>query len=226
LADQIDVTWAISDKSREGPDRYDWPYSDPADWSPQVVPTNGNNGNTYRITVGQGVATVDIDAAVDSLTVNNNGQIVVGEGHTFTAAAMRNDIAPSAVSLASLVGVLVGAKPGAATTANLGLLSNYDPVTNTLTGGVYTVRGAPYPDFNPPGYATLIFKGARIVTNAAGLQLTGGGKITDEFGNDALEPLAINNGVRCSEQNPEWWHLCCERRDQLFSETPPPVSRS
>jgi hypothetical protein len=195
LAGQIDVTWAISEKSRGGSGPYYWPYSDPFDWLPQVVPNNGNNGNTYRITIGQGLATVDIDPTVDFLTLNKDGQLTVGDGHTFTAAATRNDVAPSALTLYSFPGLAVAAPSGGTSTANLGALSNFNPVTGTLTGGVYVVTARPSPDFNPPGFAMLTFEGARIVRNAAGIYLLGGGKISDEFGNDALQPLAINDGL-------------------------------
>ena len=27
-------------------------YANPASWSPQVVPNNGNGGNAYRVTIG------------------------------------------------------------------------------------------------------------------------------------------------------------------------------
>lgn len=43
LADVIDVTWT-------GGAEFPNYYSNASKWTPQVVPDNGNGGNTYRVT--------------------------------------------------------------------------------------------------------------------------------------------------------------------------------
>ena len=63
-----------------------------------------------------------------------------------------------------------------------GPLTNFDPATRTLTGGIYGMtRGA-----------TLSFSGADIVRNAASLAFSHGGRIRDEAGNNALRNFAEN----------------------------------
>jgi hypothetical protein len=63
-----------------------------------------------------------------------------------------------------------------------GPLMNFDAATRTLTGGTYGMRRG----------ATLSFRGADIVRNAASLAFSHGGRIRDEAGNNALRNFAEN----------------------------------
>ena len=67
-----------------------------------------------------------------------------------------------------------------------GSLTNFDPVTKTLTGGNFFLGGAGKP------LATLRFPGADIVHNAADIELTDTGAITDLTGADGLRNLQEN----------------------------------
>ena len=182
-AAQVDVTWAGSSSGN---------YSNAGNWSPQVVPSNGNGGNTYRITIGSPGPSLDIDPAVDTLTVQVSGLFAIA-GHTFSSAFTRNNTSGPGLSNGNLTGALTGIRvdgSGSGSKAVLGTLANYDTATGTLASGVYlvsTFKGGPS--------AVLTFEGARIVTNSAEIYLRGPGIITDQLGNDALQPLAVNNGI-------------------------------
>jgi hypothetical protein len=175
-AAQVDVEW---DGGNSGN------YNDTFHWLPRVVPTNGNGGNTYRVTVDSQGPYLDIDATVDALTLEGNSFISVSS-HSFTSAFTRNDTAPFAYTK-DYVGIQ-GVVANGNGKADLGVLANYDAATQTLRGGSYLATGY-------SSGASISFKGARIVTNAAGIRLGIDGKLTDEFGNDALEFLAINDGL-------------------------------
>jgi len=169
------------------------PYSDARYWSPQVVPNNGNGGNSYRVTIACQGPTLDIDATVDALTLQNGLLYVVN--HSFASAETRNETSAFALELAGGgyvigEGVQVGAHQAPAR-ADLGSLANYNAATQTLEGGVYAVTTgfARHP-------ATLSFTGAKIVINSAGIRVSGEeARITNEVGQDALQPLAVNNGI-------------------------------
>lgn len=178
-AGQVDVVW---DSSAQGV------YSDAFDWMPHIVPNNGNAGDTYRVTVANRGPTADMDVSVDSFTLTGNAYINL-PNHLFVSAVTRNDTSPFALSKDSydLEGVNVSGYSGVGK-ANLGNLANFDRATNTLAGGSYSASGYDYD-------AIISFDGARIVRNAAGIRLGFKGKITDEFGSDALQPLAVNDGV-------------------------------
>ena len=187
-AGQVDVTWV----GPSGRDYSSASYSNAFYWAPRVVPNNGNNGDTYRVTMSSPGPLLDIDATVDALTLQQHGSFYISD-YSFTSAATRNDT--SAFSPANTYslneGLFVGVNKKA-TNLDLGALANYNATTSSLESGVYGA-GASYNPGNLP--ATLSFKGAKIVTNSAGILLVGGGRITDEFGADALQSLAINNGV-------------------------------
>jgi hypothetical protein len=70
-----------------------------------------------------------------------------------------------------------------------GALTNLDPATKTLTGGVYRVFGS---FSNQSLTATLRFNGADIVHNAADLTLGGTGTIVDQSSNNGLRNFADN----------------------------------
>jgi hypothetical protein len=173
LANAIDVTWT-------GGTEFPNYYSNASKWTPQVAPNNGNGGNTYRVTIGSGGPAVDIDAAVDVLTILSDGDFTV-HGHLFRSGVTRND-----GSIAVAGPVSGNNAPGK---ADLGRLANFNAATNTLESGSYSA-GIFERD------AIISFEGAKIVTNSATIRLTmGTGRITDESGNDALKFLAVNNGV-------------------------------
>ncbi|MFL6583449.1 MAG: hypothetical protein ACJ8KU_02900 [Chthoniobacterales bacterium] len=184
-AAQVDVTWHYG-----GSDDH---YGDPNNWSPAVVPNNGENGNTYRATITSfGVWLDDIDASVDALTLNGSGSLAI-VGHSFSSTFTRNDTAGSVLINGILTGELSGIRvdgSGAGSDAVLGTLANFDAATGTLTSGIYLVNG-----FDGGPSAALTFDNARIVTNSAELYLRGTARITDQFGNDALRALAVNNGI-------------------------------
>lgn len=177
-ADVIDVSW----DGGTAFGRYDYAFN----WLPRIVPNNGNGGNTYRVTIGNGGPALEFDTSVDALTIKPGGAIGAFP-HSFSSAFTRNDSSPFALSrdrvLLPAEGIFVGGQ------ADLGVLANFNAATSTLEGGSYSVG-------NFAADATISFQGARIVKNGGGIRIWGGGgKITDEFGNDALRSLAVNNGV-------------------------------
>lgn len=194
-AAQIDSTWGATGASPGLGS-----YSDAANWSPQVVPNNGNGGNTYRVTIARSGPSLDLDVTIDSLTLKPQGVLVVRD-HTFSTSATRNDAAAPLPVNGQWYDLLPGIAVGATMTpakADLGVLANFDASTGALVGGVYSVDNF---EGGPP--AEITFKGARIVTSLATLRLRGtGGRITNEAGNDALAPLAVNNGVLFLDQRP------------------------
>src|SRR3954470_23590119 len=122
-------------------------YNDPANWSPQVVPNNGNGGNTYRVTIGvlPGTSgpTSTTDVTIDELRLLNRGSLVVDD-HSFTSGATSNDASvlfspftPWEFSGGIAVRAFKVATKSAA--ANLGTLANYDAATQTLENGGYSV---------------------------------------------------------------------------------------
>jgi hypothetical protein len=70
-----------------------------------------------------------------------------------------------------------------------GALTNFDPATKTLTGGVYRVFGS---FSNMSATATLRFNGADIVHNAADVTLGSNGAILDQSSNDGLRNFVDN----------------------------------
>src|SRR5436190_6364116 len=61
-------------------------YNNPTDWSPQVVPNNGNGGNTYRVTIdpeNRSGPQAHTDVTVDALTLKNLGSLSVTD-HSFS----------------------------------------------------------------------------------------------------------------------------------------------
>jgi hypothetical protein len=70
-----------------------------------------------------------------------------------------------------------------------GALTNLDPATKTLTGGVFRVFGS---FSNASATATLQFNGADIVHNAADLTLGAGGTIVDQASNNGLRNFTDN----------------------------------
>lgn len=71
-----------------------------------------------------------------------------------------------------------------------GSLTNFDPATRTLTGGVYRMFGS---FSNASATATLRFNGADIVHNAADLTLSGAGAtIVDQSSNNGLRNFVDN----------------------------------
>jgi hypothetical protein len=174
-------------------------YADPASWSPQVVPNNGNGGNTYRVTIGDAEHTYgpasNVDVTIDALTLQNRASLVVTD-HLFSSAATSNNVAGlvpplSPYGFSGGVAVQAFLVNGKYAAANLGALASYNPATETLESGGYTLLS-----YDASYQAILSFNGARIVTNSAAINIAGGGsKIRDEFGADALAPLAINNGL-------------------------------
>lgn len=186
-AAQLDVTWA-NDSRYSG----ELHYGDPGNWTPQIVPNNGNQGNTYRVTIARPGPDLDMDVTVDALTMSGGGTFWV-TNHTFSSAFTRNDTSAPELVRGVPLSVLPGMHvygPYTSAKADLGTLANYNSSTKTLEGGVYYVS-----TFEGGPTAELTFKGARIVTNAADVFLRGGGRIVDELGNDALQPLAVNNGL-------------------------------
>ena len=70
-----------------------------------------------------------------------------------------------------------------------GALTNFDPATKTLTGGVYRLFGS---FSNASATATLRFNGADIVHNAADVTLGGNGAILDQSSNNGLGNFVDN----------------------------------
>ncbi len=150
------------------------------------MPSNGNNGDTYRVTIGTAPASpyLDIDATVDALTLTGGSALSV-PSHSFTSAYTRIESNPFTVESPG-IGVRASDAPAI---ANLGQLANFDAATGTLQSGSYSVSS--YGSAN----ASLIFKGARILRNTAHIFMGDRATITDELGNDALRELAVNDGL-------------------------------
>lgn len=110
------------------------------------------------------------DAIRNLAHIDANSRLRIGERNFATAGDFRND------------GEL---KVDSAIFEITGLLSNFDPATRTLTGGIFDVSGE-------NGAAVLKFKGADIVHNAATIELGLSARITDEAGNNALRNFSNN----------------------------------
>ncbi|MEY2499211.1 MAG: hypothetical protein QOD12_2767, partial [Verrucomicrobiota bacterium] len=70
-----------------------------------------------------------------------------------------------------------------------GALTNFDPATKILTGGVFRIFGS---SSNASATATLRFNGADIVHNAADITIGGGGTIVDQASNNGLRNFVDN----------------------------------
>jgi hypothetical protein len=104
------------------------------------------------------------------------GSVSFSDHNFISAGAFTND------------GILTVRGQGLATAFTVsGALTNFDPATRTLTGGVFRLFGS-----SSNASATLQFNGADIVHNAADLTLGGGGMIVDQASNDGLRNFVDN----------------------------------
>jgi hypothetical protein len=150
------------------------PYSDPNNWAPAEVPNNTET-RSYNVTVpGLHGPTVNIDATISNLT--SQARVFV-DGHTLTVTGR------TAPFLNAAPEIIVFSYADAPATFNAGTLAAF--FDNTLRGR-YTLFGAESP-------ATLKFKGANVRTLSEGELVLFGAltQIVDEFGNDALDGLAL-----------------------------------
>jgi hypothetical protein len=163
---------------------FDTSYSNPANWSPAIVPNNGG-GDSYDIYIPDGIPRlapqliVDTDATVSNLfgpaTPHTSFSVNVID-HQFTVT-----------DLCTSPSIHVSASAGDAA-LSLGQFS-WSVGPTLIDGGNLALDAA-------QGYsATLRIKGANIVTNAGDISISGvGAHIIDENGNDGLRNLAQNLG--------------------------------
>ena len=171
--------WAATTNSAYiGPDFGNW--SDPANWSPPLVPNNGG-GQTFDVTIPGLDVVLDIDATVNSFTVRGGPPPVdaniVSTDHNFTSGATSITNDGEIDFFADTLDV----------TANLGDLADFSG-TSLNSGFFYGLNAS-------SGLtATLQFNGAHIVTNFAGFGFFGPGthRIINENGADALAGFSVN----------------------------------
>lgn len=143
-------------------------YDDPNNWSPPEVPNN-SPGRIYNVTV-PGSVYMNVNAAISNLNLTVGAMFSMFQGNFVTSNNFTNN-----GTLTVRAGIF---------TAN-GALTNFDPVTRTLTGGMYELDGG-------YGGVSFVLAGADIVNNAASISLLAGGKIFDRDGNDGLRNFAHN----------------------------------
>jgi hypothetical protein len=147
-------------------------YSNVANWSPAEV-ANNSAAKVYDVTVPEQILSsdvvLDIDATVRNFTLS--GRTFEAGGHSYTVNGTATLVGAGLLEIISGSFLIKGA------------LSNFDGLSNTLSGGRYSVL---------PG-GTLRFPGADIVNNGASISLEGEtAAITDTLGRDALRNFAGN----------------------------------
>jgi hypothetical protein len=171
-------------------------WSDPANWSPAIVP---NNTATQKFDVSVGAqdegVQLNIDATINSLSLTGEFPRIASRDHSlFSAATSVGEDGPYGGNLyfdADTVNVR----------ADLGELAEFSD--NTLNRGVYEADTG-VTDFSFANLtATIQFNGADIRTNNAVIGLYGPRtQIVDEAGHNALAKFQHNllNGIFDSEQ--------------------------
>ncbi|MGI8438014.1 MAG: hypothetical protein ACR2NX_14135, partial [Chthoniobacterales bacterium] len=159
----------VTDSTYTGPASGNW--SDPANWTPSLVPNNGG-GRTFDITIDGVRVQLDLDVTISNLNLNSDGSRLVDNVHLFHA--LNTTVGDGFVELTGTG------------TVNLGNLADFSD--HTLNSGSYTV------DANVPGQvAKLQFNGADIVNNYGLIRFLGpDARLEDENGNNALAHLALN----------------------------------
>ena len=172
LADPINSTYV-------GPIGGNW--SDPANWSPPIVPNNNNN-QEFNVSIGgpDGPVTLDINTAINSLAFTDAGEFF----SSFLNSTDHNLI--SGTTSAGDWGLYFSAET-TSVLANLGNLADFSGTT--LNSGILQVDTS-YSDPSLGLTSTIQFNGADIRTTNGYTGLYGAGaRIVDQNGNDALANL-------------------------------------
>ena len=164
-------------------------WSDPANWSPPIVPNNNGN-QEFNVSIGGpgGQVTLDINSAINSLAFTNPGEY----HSSFLNSADHNLI--SGVTSVGDWGLYFSAET-TSVLANLGNLADFSGTT--LNSGIYQVDTS-YSDPSLGLTATIQFNGADIRTTNGNTGLFGAGaRIVDQNGHDALAHLRhiLVNGI-------------------------------
>jgi len=154
-------------------------YTVPENWEPAEVPNN-IPGTVYLVEIPQDVF-VDIAVTINSLTTDTGGSLTVKD--TATAAG-------SFVTAASL------SNTGSLTIHNstfdsVGIFTNFDSGTGTLSGGTFVVEGFDLSD-SQPRTAVFQFASADIHVNQSALTVTNHAMIVDQLSRDGLRNFASN----------------------------------
>jgi hypothetical protein len=176
----------VINSSYTGPIGGNW--SDPANWSPQIVPNNSAD-QKFNVSIPgaelPGV-TLDIDVKLRSLTLKDNFSTVFLQDHSIVSAS--TSVGVNFPDEFVTGGVIFISATHAPVLANLGDLADFSGTT--LNSGIFLAFAA---GDNPAAAATIQFHGADIRTNSGTVQLgTPRGRIVDENGRDALRHLQHN----------------------------------
>lgn len=173
LAEPINSTYV-------GPTGGNW--GDPANWSPPIVPNNGNN-QEFNVSISGpgGQVTLDINAVISSLAFTNPG-----EYYSSFLNSTDHNLISGATSVLSDWAMYFSAET-TSVLANLGNLADFSGTT--LNSGIYQVDTS----LSDPSLgltATIQFNGADIRTTNGNTGFFGAGaRIVDQNGHDALAHL-------------------------------------
>jgi hypothetical protein len=163
-------------------------WSDPANWSPQIVPNNSAD-QKFNVSIPgaefPGV-TLDIDVKLRSLTLKDDFSTLFLQDHSLVSASTSVGVNfPDEFIRGGVIFISASNNP---VLANLGNLADFSGTT--LNSGVFLAFAA---GDNPAAAATIQFHGADIRTNSGAVQLgSPRGRIVDENGRDALRHLQHN----------------------------------
>jgi hypothetical protein len=154
-------------------------YTVPENWDPAEVPNNVP-GTVYLVDIPKDVF-VDIAVTINSLTTDLGGSLTVKDSSTAAGSFV------TATNLSNL---------GSLTIHNsafnsVGLFTNFDSGTGTLSGGTFVVEGFDLSDAQPRT-AVFQFASADIHTNESSLTVTNHAMIVDQLSRDGLRNFASN----------------------------------
>lgn len=154
-------------------------YTIPDNWSPAEVP-NDVQGKAYLVTIPNDVF-VDIPITITTLTMDAAGSLTVKDT---PAAAGDFSVGTSLTNSGSL-------SLYNSTFESVGIFSNFDAGTSTLSGGTFVVEGFDL-SASAPRSSVFKFTDANIITNQSSLTLTNHAMIVDQLGRDALRNFVSN----------------------------------
>ena len=168
-----------------GPSDGNW--GDPANWSPAIVPNNGD-GHSFAATIANVFLTLDLDVTVNRLTFNpGDGNNILFGGTAPLLFCLDHDFT-SAHTKVGYGGIVFADAESKDVTVDLGELADFSGTTLGPGGSTFYVVQA-----EPGRTATMKFDGANIVTNTALVELIGANaRLTDENGADALAHFRHN----------------------------------
>jgi hypothetical protein len=162
-------------------------WSNPANWTPKVVPNNTGTA-TFDVTdpVSLPGVTADIDITVNTFTMQNDFSGISGADHNFTSGSSSIGVASAGQPFGG--GVIFVNPVHKSVVWNLGNLADFSGTT--LGGGNYVIDTV---GSDPGVTGTIQWNGAKVVSNGGDIQFAGANTLyKDELGDDALAGLAHN----------------------------------